>query len=651
MTKELLEHYEQMLLIRRFEERAAELYAAGQIPGFVHLSTGQEAGPVGVCAALQPDDVITSTHRGHGHVLAKGADITGMFAELFGRATGTCGGYGGSMHIAAPELGIYGANGIVGAGVPIATGASFAMRVRGQGRVAVSFFGDGAVATGAFHEAVNLASLWCLPILFVCEVNGFSEFSRTEDQHKVPLATRMAGYGIKHVAVDGTDVEAVYAAAQDLVPGIRAGGGPAFLEVRTQRWRGHYEGDTQKYRDPAEERLDGVVAARKRLIAAGAEADVLAIEASVTERIATAVSTALAAPMPDPSGLEALALRGVYPQPDPPVQTFALEGQKPTRVSQSIRKALDDALAADERVVLAGIDVGAGGNVFGLTRGLYDKYPGRVWDTPISETAICGLAVGAAMDGLAPVVEIMYLDFIGVCLDQILNQAAKLRFMTGGSASMGLTVRTQFGVGRSSGSQHSQSLEALFAHIPGLVVVMPSSVEDHYGLLRSAIESPDPVIFIENRMLYEASGPPVDPSFRTPLGRARIAREGSDITIVASSRAVWTALEAAETLAAEGIAAEVVDLRTISPWDKQTVLTSLAKTNRLMVHLESVRDFGVSAEIVATAADEGFWSLDAPLRRLAGRRSPVPYSPSLEAAWLPTAADLVVQARELCYDR
>jgi 2-oxoisovalerate dehydrogenase E1 component len=646
---DVLSRFEMMLLIRKFEERAAKLYSDGAIPGFVHLSTGQEAGPAGVCAALETDDIITSTHRGHGHVLAKGADVTGMFAELFGRATGTCGGYGGSMHIAAPELGIYGANGIVGAGVPIATGASFAMRVRGQGRVAVSFFGDGAVATGAFHEAVNLAAIWSLPILFVCEVNGYSEFSRTEDQHKVPLSTRMAGYGIHHVAVDGTDVEAVYAATQDLLPGIRAGDGPAFLEVRTLRWRGHYEGDTQKYRDPAEDRSDTIVMARARLAEAGHLQAIEAIEAAVESRIEQAVTTALAAPEPDPSRLEAMTLRGTYPQP--PIEfSEPAPGQKPVRVSQALRRGLDDALGADDRVVLAGIDV-AGGNVFGLTRGLADKYPGRVWDTPIAETAICGLAVGAAMDGLAPVVEIMYLDFIGVCLDQILNQAAKLPFMTGGSASMGLTVRTQFGVGRSSGSQHSQSLEAIFAHIPGLVVVMPSSVQDHYGLLRSAIESPDPVIFIENRMLYEAAGPAFDESYRTPLGKARIAREGGDITIVASSRAVWTALEAAETLAAEGISAEVVDLRTISPWDKQTVLDSLSKTNRLMVHVEGVREFGVSAEIVATAADEGFWSLDAPLRRLAGRKSPVPYSPSLERGWLPTAADLVTEARALCYDR
>jgi len=650
-VSDVLSRYEVMLLIRRFEERAATLYQEGSIPGFVHLSNGQEAGPAGVCAALDERDVITSTHRGHGHVLAKGADVTGMFAELFGRATGTCGGYGGSMHIAEPKLGIYGANGIVGAGVPIATGAAFAMRIRGQGRVAVSFFGDGAVATGAFHEAVNLAALWSLPILFVCEVNGYSEFSRTEDQHKVSLATRMAGYGIPHALVDGTDVEAVYATTQQLLPGVRAGEGPAFLEVRTLRFRGHYEGDTQKYRDPAEERNDGVAIARERLVAAGHTAAVEAIEAVVAERIDTAVATALAAPLPDPARLESMTLRGNYPEPEVVRATVEVApGTKPVRVSQALRRGLDDALGADERVVLAGIDV-AGGNIFGLTRGLADKYPGRVWDTPIAETAICGLGVGAAMDGLKPVVEIMYLDFIGVCLDQILNQAAKLPFMTGGSATMGLTVRTQFGVGRSSGSQHSQSLEALFAHIPGLVVVMPSSVEDHYGLLRAAIDSPDPVIFIENRMLYEASGQPFDESYRTPLGRARIARAGTDITLVGSSRSVWTALEAAETLAAEGISAEVIDLRTISPWDKQTVLTSLAKTNRLLVHLEGVREFGVSAEIVATAADEGFWSLDAPLRRLAGRKTPVPYSPALEAAWLPTAADLVAEARTLCYDR
>jgi 2-oxoisovalerate dehydrogenase E1 component len=241
----------------------------------------------------------------------------------------------------------------------------------------------------------------------------------------------------------------------------------------------------------------------------------------------------------------------------------------------------------------------------------------------------------------------MYLDFIGVCLDQVLNQAAKLRFMTGGAVTLPLVIRTQFGSGRSSGSQHSQSLEALLAHIPGLTVVMPSSGEDHYGLLRTAIEDDNPVIFIENRLLYErkAAAPPV--THRVPFGQAKIVRPGTDLTIVSWSQMVQRALQAADELAADGIAAEVIDLRTIVPLDRQCILSSLSRTNRLVIAQDAVTDFGAGAEIAALAVGEGFWSLDAPVARVGAPRSPAPYAPSLEQAWMPSAASIVTAAREV----
>jgi 2-oxoisovalerate dehydrogenase E1 component len=313
---------------------------------------------------------------------------------------------------------------------------------------------------------------------------------------------------------------------------------------------------------------------------------------------------------------------------------------EPMRYSKAIRTALADALTDDPRVFLAGIDVG-GGNVFGLTRGLADQFPGRVLDTPISETAIVGLAVGSAMAGLRPVVEIMYLDFIGVCLDQIMNQAAKLRYMTGGRATLPLVIRTQFGSGRSSGSQHSQSLEVLLAHIPGLKVVMPATSADAYELLRSSIEDESPVVFIEHRLLYERESPGPTPDARIPLGRARIARSGTDATIVSWSRMVGDALAAAEILATEGISAEVIDLRTITPLDRETVLESLTRTNRLLIAQDAVLDFGVGAELAALAAHEGFWSLDAPVLRVGAAASPAPYAPRLEQAWLPSIDAIV----------
>jgi 2-oxoisovalerate dehydrogenase E1 component len=237
----------------------------------------------------------------------------------------------------------------------------------------------------------------------------------------------------------------------------------------------------------------------------------------------------------------------------------------------------------------------------------------------------------------------MYLDFLGVCLDQLLNQAAKLPFMTGGAARMALTVRTQFGAGRSSGSQHSQSLEALLAHIPGLTVVMPSTPADTYGLLRAAIQDPNPVVFIENRLLYGMKGPQPPSDHVLPIGRAAVVRPGTDVTVVSVSRMVHDVLAAAESAAADGISAEVIDLRTVAPLDTETILESVARTSRLLIAHEAVVPFGIGGEIAAVVARDGFWNLDAPIERVGAAATPPPYAPDLEHAWLPDA-DVIADA-------
>jgi 2-oxoisovalerate dehydrogenase E1 component len=641
-TDSLLEAYRRMTLIRVFEERVSELYRNSEVPGFVHLSIGQEASAVGACWPLDSADVITSNHRGHGHCLAKGLAPEPMMAELLARATGTNKGLGGSMHIADPDLGIFGANGIVAAGVPIAGGAAFAARLRKQRGVVVSFFGDGAVAQGAFHEAANLAALWKLPMVFCCENNGYAEFSPIADQHPVPMAARAAGYGLDYVSVDGNDVEAVATTMTDVVGRIRDGAGPFFVEAVTYRWHGHYEGDPEKYRSKDElsewQERDPLVVARARLLGRGVEqAELDKIDAGIHVRIEAAIEAARQAPLPD-----ANVLRSSVYAPRPALGEPAAPGENAEifRTMDAVRLALEHELEADPDVFVAGVDVGKGGNVFALTRGLYARWPERLLDTPISETAVMGLAVGAAMAGLRPVVELMYLDFLGVCFDQILNQAAKLRFMTGGKAHMGLTIRTQFGGGRSSGSQHSQSLEALLAHIPGLTVVMPSTPADTYGLLRAAIRDPNPVVFIENRQLYGTKGakPPAD--YILPLGKAKVVRPGTDATVVSVSRMVHEAVAAAEALAQRGISVEVIDLRTVAPLDKETVLESLAKTNRLLIAHEGVTDFGIGAELAAIAVWDGFWTLDAPVMRVAPPPTPSPYAPNLEKQWLPDRQDI-----------
>ena len=585
-TDSLLEAYGRMTLIRVFEERVSELYRTGEVPGFVHLSIGQEASAVGACWPLATADVITSNHRGHGHCLAKGLPPEPMMAELLARVTGTNKGLGGSMHIADPELGIFGANGIVAAGVPIAGGAALAAQLRGrdgQGQrgVVVSFFGDGAVAQGAFHEAANLAALWRLPMVFFCENNGYAEFSPIADQHPVPMAARAAGYGLEYVSVDGNDVEAVAVAMTNVVRRVREGAGPVFVEAATYRWHGHYEGDPEKYRSKDElsewQLRDPLVITRARLLGRGVGQAVLdQVEAQVRARIEAAVDAARQAPQPDMGVLRSSVYAPRPPAAEPGWQPSA--DSEVFRTMDAVRLALEGELDANPGMFVAGVDVGKGGNVFALTRGLHAKWPDRLLDTPISETAVMGLAVGGAMAGMTPVVELMYLDFLGVCFDQILNQAAKLRFMTGGKARMGLVIRTQFGGGRSSGSQHSQSLEALLAHVPGLTVVMPSTPADTYGLLRSAIRDQNPVVFIENRQLYGMKGPKPPADYLLPLGKAKVVRQGTDLTVVSVSRMVHEAVAAAESLAQRGISAEVIDLRTVAPLDKETILASLSKT-------------------------------------------------------------------------
>jgi 2-oxoisovalerate dehydrogenase E1 component len=646
---QFLEMYRRMRRIRRFEERASELYKATEIPGFVHLSIGQEASAVGACWPLTERDGITSTHRGHGHVLAKGLDAASMMAELMGKETGTCHGRGGSMHIANPELGVYGANGIVGAGLPIAAGVATAAAMRGAGDVVVAFFGDGAVAQGMFHEAVNLAAVWDLPVVFFCENNGYSEFSHAADQHRAPLSARAAGYGIDYEHVDGNDVVAVARTMTGIVHRMRDGAGPVLVEAETYRWHGHYEGDPERYRAPEEvsaaRERDPLLIMRRHMASAGIGAALAdAVDDEIDKEIEAAVESARSAPEPAPETLHdfVTAPRMAVPEPTP-----AGADSEPFRTMDAVRLALEHELAADPDVFVAGIDVGAGGNVFGLTRGLAQAFPGRVRDTPISESAIVGLAVGAAMAGMKPVVEVMYLDFLGVCLDMLLNQAAKLRFMTGGRAALPLVVRTQFGAGRSSGSQHSQSLEAMLAHIPGLTVVMPANPADTYGLLRAAIQDPNPVVFIENRLQYGLKGPRPPADHLVPLGKARVVRAGTDVTVVSWSRMVQDCLAAADLLAAEGVSVEVVDLRTISPLDRDTVLSSLAKTSRLVIAHEAVRDFGVGAELAALAVDEGFWHLDAPVTRVAPPPTPVPYAPSLERLWLPSAHTIADTVRRI----
>jgi len=310
-----------------------------------------------------------------------------------------------------------------------------------------------------------------------------------------------------------------------------------------------------------------------------------------------------------------------------------------SRYVRAINKALSDAMAADENVILMGEDIADAGGSFKATRGLLEQFgPMRVRDTPISESAIVGAAVGAALSGLKPVVEIMFMDFVTLAMDALVNQAAKSRFMFGGQASVPMVVRLPHGGGLNAGPQHSQCLEAWFAHIPGLKVLCPATVEDAYSLLRAAIDDPDPVVFVENKALYAMAGDLPDQPGKAMIGQARVAREGSDVTVVTYGATLFNCLKAADELAGHGISTEVIDLRSLQPWDKETVLASVAKTHRAVVAHEAVRSFGIGAEIAAVIGEEGFDDLDAPVGRVGAPFMPVPFARSLESRFIPGAA-------------
>lgn len=319
-----------------------------------------------------------------------------------------------------------------------------------------------------------------------------------------------------------------------------------------------------------------------------------------------------------------------------------------SRYIKAVTTALNDAMTADERVVLIGEDIGVAGGSFKATRGLLEAFgAARVFDAPIAEAAIAGIAVGAALSGLRPVAEIMFMDFVTLSMDMLVNQAAKARYMFGAQGSVPMVLRTPHGGGLSAGPQHSQCLEAWFAHVPGLKVVVPATVEDAYSLLRAAIDDPDPVIVVENKSLYAMKGDLPEQPALARIGEGAIHRSGTDATLVTYGAMVWTCLSAAETLAKEGVSVEVIDLRSVQPWDEALVLSSLKRTHRLAIVHEAVGPFGVGAEIAARMADVGFDELDAPILRVAAPFTPAPFSPTLEQAWRPSEDKIVTAVRHL----
>jgi 2-oxoisovalerate dehydrogenase E1 component len=621
-----------------------------------------------------------------------------MMAELMGRETGYCKGRGGSMHIAEVEkCNNLGSTGIVGGNQPPAVGAALAEKYKKTGKVVLSFFGDGSTNTGTFHESMNMASALRVPLVAVIENNLYgmsvpfsgSEIDGTIKASNVEdIAERAHAYNVPAMIVDGQDALAIFLAVREAAVLARKKNQMTIIEAKTYRWYGHSRSDPRAYRTKAEEKAwhkrDPITVLGEKLLseelATQQELDEIREKANRTIEIAT--QFALDSAWPDPADLA----KDVYVDETYPAEvieadkanskkvaeaTAAFEaavaastaktkkaaadeakvqiktrfGMDVVTIAQAVTAAQGEELKRDDSVIIMGEDVGLYGGAYQATRGLSQEFgTDRVIDTAISEAAIAGAAVGAALRGMRPIAEIMYVDFLTIAMDQLVHVGAYNRYMFGGKAKVPMVLRTEGGVGRCIAAHHSESLEAWVMHTPGLYVVMPSTPYDAKGLLKAAIRSDNPVVFIEHKATYGQLGAVPEEDYIIPLGVADIKRPGKDATIVSYSRMAMWSLEAAKILADQhGIDAEIIDVRTLKPLDIKTIADSVRKTGRLITVSEGFCTCGAGREISGRYMDyefedgsKGFDYLDAAPVNLAAADVPPPMSEPLEMASIPS---------------
>ena len=626
-----------------------------------------------------------------------------MMAELMGKETGYCKGRGGSMHIAdVDKCNNLGSTGIVGGNQAPAVGAALAEKYKKTGKVVLSFFGDGSTNCGSFHESMNMASALAVPLVAIIENNlyGMSvPFSGSEVEGTLPasniqdIAERAYAYNIPAMIVDGQDAVAVYLAVHSAVKWARVENQMVIIEAKTYRWYGHSRSDPRVYRTKAEEKAwrerDPIIVLSKKLLDEKlCDQDQLDhIKDKAFETIEVATKFGLDSPWPNPADVT----RDVYVDESYPAELIESEkatsakvteatdafntalasstaktkkeateqakaqiraqyGMDVMTIGEAVSAAQAEEMRIDENVVVIGEDVGLYGGAYQATRGLLAEFgTKRVIDTAISEAAITGAAVGAALRGMRPVAEIMYVDFVTIAMDQLVHVGAYNRYMFGGKARVPMVLRTEGGVGRCIAAHHSESLEAWLMHPPGLFVVMPSTPYDAKGLLKAAIRSDNPVVFIEHKATYGQLGAVPDGDYIIPLGVADIKRPGKDATIVSYSRMAMWSLEAAKVLAEQrGIDAEVIDVRTLKPLDIKSIAESVRKTGRLVTVSEGFGTCGAGREIVGQLMEyrfadgsRGFDYLDAAPVNLAAADCPPPMSEPLELASIPSVDKIV----------
>jgi 2-oxoisovalerate dehydrogenase E1 component len=665
-----------IVLINEFEHALLRLKADDCVWGPVHTSVGQEGVAAGVVAALRKSDKMVATYRSHHEFLAKAIQfvvpggwdplneplppagqevLDRTLAEIMGLAPGYCAGRGGSMHLRYAEAGFLGSNPIVGGGIPLAAGAAFAEKFRGTGNIVVCFFGDGATNIGSFHEACNLAGLWDLPLVCFIENNMYSVATPLRQACAIEdLYVRAASYGMKGYRVDGNDVAGIHGLLSAVSRDIRAGGGPCLIEALCYR-RYHHAGDQPGsafgYRTKEEEALSKereVIGAFPRALT---DARVLTgdqveeVRDLAREGVVRAVDSCTVA------GTPRTVRAGLWPGLDTVENGLRSDGAEwagvkfserpdfgsfvPVRYSNAISEVTGRWLEKNKETVVIGEDVANfGGGAYGATKGLAAKYPGRVLNTPIAEAGFTGLALGMAMSGMRPVVEIMFPDFALVAADQMFNQIGKARHMYGDTTDLPLVVRTRVAIGCGYGGQHSMDPAGLYSLFPGWRIVAPADCFDYIGLFNSAMRSNDPVLVIEHHSLYskEFPVPAGDLDYCIPFGKARVVAEGSDVTLLVYGSLVGRCEGLLPSFAADGVSVDLIDLRTLDlpGIDYETIGRSLGKTGALVIAEEAAASQSIGSAVSASIMERYFEYLDAPVTRVTSLDIPLPVSRVLE---------------------
>ncbi len=645
MNLETRRHLHTAYLVRTVEEQLLQLFAAGKLSGTTHTCIGQEMAAVALAAALdRRKDVVVSNHRCHGHYLAWTDDPDGLLAEVMGKATGICGGLGGSQHLSAHG---FFSNGIQGGIVPVAAGLAFARKLEASGGIAAVCIGDGTLGEGVVYETLNVAAKWNLPLLVVLENNLYAQSTSQSETLAGDICARAAAFGIATLHGDTWRHEDLIALLRSAAAKVRRDCCPVFVRVVTSRLAAHSKGEDD--RDPEEIARYQSRDPLNQFLANEDAADEPEL-VSIRERVAHAIERAAQAPV-----LELAA--GSNGAGRVPALSWREPSQGAGTQLAAINRALGDWLADDPRALLLGEDVRSPyGGAFKATRGLSDDHPGRVLNTPISEAGIVGIANGLALGGRRPIVEIMFGDFLALCFDQLLNHAAKFHGMYNGRVSSAIVVRTPMGGGRGYGPTHSQNLEKHLVGVPGLRVLVlhgRAPIAALYGALRSSI---DPTLIVENKLLYreraDAALPPgyeiMETADSYPTTVLRPKGE-PDVTVVAFGRMSLLAEQVAAELVADEIALELLFPLSVSPFDARPLHESVARTGKLVVVEEGTAHFDLASEVV-TRAVEGYRGTGClRVRRIAAQPRPIPSALELELAVLPSAASLRAACLEL-YD-